>query len=273
MISKQTLAQHTAYFLSAQRRAELQQRFIRAFMKRFSQRWVPSFILSHQVQMVIDGIIVVLSFFIAHLARFDGWPPPAEVKRLVFLLPYLIVVRLAVSYYTGLYKRVWRYVSIPDALHLANAVAIVSALLLSLRLVFADAETLLTVPISVIFMDFVLTTCGMIVARLLWRVACENAARAKVTQRVQRQRVLLVGAGEAGIMTAREITRRPDLGLVVCGFVDDDTNKANTIIQSHKVLGTTESLPQLVRELAIDQVVIAIATAKRGIHSFFSSRN
>jgi FlaA1/EpsC-like NDP-sugar epimerase len=263
LIDKNSFVQPDTHFFSAERRADFQLRLVTGFMNRLSQHWNPSFILNHQVQMAIDASVAALSFFIAHLLRFDGWPPPGEVKRMVFLLPYLLIVRLAVGYYTGLYKRVWRYVGLLDALQLANVVAIVSAFLLSLRLIFADTETMLTVPIGIIVMDFVLTTCLMIGVRLLWRVACENVSRAKVVQRVQRQRVLLVGASEAGLMTAREITRRPDLGMVVCGFVDDDTKKANTIIQGYKVLGTTEALPRLAHDLNIDQVVIAIATAKR----------
>ena len=36
---------------------------------------------------------------------------------------------------------------------------------------------------------------------------------------------MLIGAGEAGVMVAKEITARPDLGIVPVGFVDDDTMK------------------------------------------------
>lgn len=240
------------------------QRLVTALLNRLPRRWVTNYILSRQFQMVIDGIVAAFSFFLAHMLRFDGSLPSEDGQRMLFLLPYLIAARIFVNYYTGIYKRVWRYVSISDGTQLANTVGVCSAVLLALRLLFEEVNGMLTVPISIIVMDFVLTTCGMLGARLLWRVACENASRA-ITRRSthQPQRALLVGAGDAGVMAAREIARRPDLGLRVCGFVDDQAAKQNTIIQGVKVLGQTADLPHLAKQLQIDEVIITIASANR----------
>jgi FlaA1/EpsC-like NDP-sugar epimerase len=75
--------------------------------------------------------------------------------------------------------------------------------------------------------------------------------------------VLLIGAGRAGILTAREIQGRGEMDLVINGFVDDDPKKQLSMIYGVKVLGTTRDLPQLVRALRIDHVVISIAQATR----------
>jgi FlaA1/EpsC-like NDP-sugar epimerase len=239
------------------------QRLVLALLNRLPRRWVTNYILSRQFQIVIDGLVAVCSFCLAHVLRFDGLPPGEDAQRLLFLLPYLLAARLFVNYYTGIYKRIWRYVSISDATQLANTVGVISAVLLALRLLFEEVNPLLTVPIGIIVIDFVLTTCGMLGARLLWRVACENASRVKARRATRQQRALLVGAGDAGVMAAREIARRPDLGLRVCGFVDDDAAKSNTIIQGVKVLGKTAELPRLVEQMQIDEVVITIASAQR----------
>ncbi|MFV2074433.1 MAG: polysaccharide biosynthesis protein, partial [Thermoanaerobaculales bacterium] len=75
--------------------------------------------------------------------------------------------------------------------------------------------------------------------------------------------VLLVGAGQAGVLAAREITNRGDMGLDIRGFVDDDPEKQGSVIQGVKVIGVTRDLPRLVPELGIDHVVITIARASR----------
>jgi FlaA1/EpsC-like NDP-sugar epimerase len=245
------------------RRTEFRQRLLTALLTRIPQRWVTNYILSRRVQMAIDGMIAALSFFLAHVLRFDGLPPGEDGHRMVFLLPYLIAARLFVNYYTGIYKRIWRYVSISDGSQLAQTVGIVSAILLSLRLLYEEVNSLLTVPIGTIVIDFVLTTCGMLGVRLLWRVLCENASRARARRATLHQRALLVGAGDSGVMAAREIARRPDLGLRVCGFVDDEPGKRNSIIQGVRVLGGTGDLPRLTEMLQIDQIIITIANAKR----------
>ena len=81
--------------------------------------------------------------------------------------------------------------------------------------------------------------------------------------RCERRRPLLIGAGRAGVLAAREIAGRGDIDLDVQGFVDDDSDKKGAVIHGVRVLGTTEDLPRLVRELEIEQVVITIAQISR----------
>ena len=74
----------------------------------------------------------------------------------------------------------------------------------------------------------------------------------------------MIGAGQAGVLAAKEIEGRGDLDLEIKGFIDDDRMKlGRSVIQRHKVLGTTDALPRLVHSLQIDHVVITIAQASR----------
>ncbi|MFN0087466.1 MAG: polysaccharide biosynthesis protein [Blastocatellia bacterium] len=225
--------------------------------------WVQNHMLSRRVQIGLDALIASVSFVMAHVLRFDGWPPGREDDRMFLVLPYLIVLRIGANYALGLYRRVWRYISIPDGVHLACSVGVISAILLGLRLAFTGVYPLLTVPIGIIVIDFILTTSMMLLARLFWRVTCENADRAGTQAIGKRMRTLLAGAGDAGIMTAREIGRRRDLGMQVCGFLDDNPSKRKAVIQGVQVLGRTSDLPLIVRTHRVDQVIITMANAHR----------
>ncbi len=224
---------------------------------------VQNWVLSRRTQILIDGMICASSFIIAHLLRFDGWPPGMDNDRLLLLLPYLLVARIGVNYLLGLYRRVWRYISIHDSFHLAWSVGIVSLVMLSIRLIFANQIRILTVPISIVIMDFLLTVSGMLVARLSWRITVEKANRVRRQTDGMQSRTLLIGAGDAGIMALREIVRREDLGLRVIGFLDDNPNKRGTVIQGVSVLGTTSDLAQVVRREGVEQIIITIANARR----------
>ena len=72
------------------------------------------------------------------------------------------------------------------------------------------------------------------------------------------KKVLIVGAGDAGAMLAREIDKNRHLGLKALGFVDDEASKQRNILYGIRVLGTRKDIPRLVRELAIDEVIIAM---------------
>ena len=68
-----------------------------------------------------------------------------------------------------------------------------------------------------------------------------------------RRRVLLVGAGRAGVMVAKEIAQRPELGIAPLGFVDDDPAKAGRRVAGLEVLGTTHDLALLAQSTGRDR--------------------
>lgn len=70
-------------------------------------------------------------------------------------------------------------------------------------------------------------------------------------------RVLIVGGGEMGRTIMRHIVAQPELGYQVVGFVDDDPDFQHDIGR-FRSLGPTASLPRLVQELAIDEVIITL---------------
>jgi FlaA1/EpsC-like NDP-sugar epimerase len=140
-------------------------------------------------------------------------------------------------------------------------------LLLALRLFLPPSQQVWRIPISVIVIDAVLGFGFLFGMRVLRRALYERQERERRQvngNNVDRKPVLLVGAGVAGVLAAREILNRGDMQLVVKGFVDDDARKQGAMIHDFRVLGTTDDLPRLVKELNIGQVVITIARITRG---------
>lgn len=74
-------------------------------------------------------------------------------------------------------------------------------------------------------------------------------------------RTLIVGAGAAGSMVAREMTSRPNEGYTVIGFLDDDPEKLGTEIAGAPVLGTIGELVAAAAEHDVGHIVIAIPSA------------
>jgi FlaA1/EpsC-like NDP-sugar epimerase len=122
------------------------------------------------------------------------------------------------------------------------------------------------IPISVIVIDSVLAFSAVLGMRVLRRAIHEDRQKHMRVARwknVERTPTLLVGAGRAGALAAREILGRGDMRLEVKGFVDDDPAKQGSTIHGFRVLGTTRDLPRLIQDLRITQVVITIAEISR----------
>jgi FlaA1/EpsC-like NDP-sugar epimerase len=75
-------------------------------------------------------------------------------------------------------------------------------------------------------------------------------------------KVLIIGAGDAGEKILREIMENNTLHYDVVGFVDDDVEKQGRTIHRIRVLGTVESLPKIIKKESIQQILIAVPSAK-----------
>jgi FlaA1/EpsC-like NDP-sugar epimerase len=219
-------------------------------------------------QHLLDVLVLVLAFAMAFLLRFDGLLPHQMLKRLLFLLPYVVGLQFAVLYAFGVPRYAWRFVGLREAATVAKAMAVTAALLTAARVVsgalmseFGWLQYAL-LPYGVIVIDLAVAFLGVVGVRVTWRLWTERRERRRRMLRAPAQsRTLLIGAGSAGVAVARELARHPDLGMVAIGFVDDDTQKRHSVIHGVPVLGTSADIQRLVAEHAPDQVVITIASA------------
>ncbi len=221
---------------------------------------------ARQVRFGLDLAVLVGAFALAYLLRFEFRIPPSELHNGAVQLPYVVLIQFAALFAAGVYSFVWRYVGLAEVKAFLGAAWWSFLPILMLRLGLPERLMPWRVPLSIIFMDTVFAFGGVLALRVFRRVLYERyEAEHDSTNRRggPRRAVLLVGAGRAGVMAAREIQGRGDIGLEVRGFVDDAPEKRGTVIHGVRVLGATRDLPRLVAELGVDHVIITIARASR----------
>ncbi|MGI9107982.1 MAG: polysaccharide biosynthesis protein [Pyrinomonadaceae bacterium] len=223
--------------------------------------------LNRQMQHVMDLIVLVAAFALAYLLRFDFAIPHDYFVYGVTQLPFVILFQFVALSIAGVHTFVWRYVGMAEVKSFLKAAILSAFPIIILRLALPDSLQLLRLPLSVIIVDTALAFGGVLGVRVLRRAIYERSQKQKRLAAhvggVRRKPVLLIGAGRAGMLVAKEIQSRGDMDLEIKGFIDDDLHKLKSVIQRIKVLGATHDLPRLVRELKIDHVVISIAQAPR----------
>lgn len=218
---------------------------------------------ARQAQFLADIAVLSGAFWLAYALRFDFAIPPSEARHALVQMPFVVLLQFVVILLTGIYAFVWRYVGMSEIPTFVHA-AVYSALpILLARFTLPDAYQEWRVPLSVIVLDTALAFGGILGIRVLrrWRHEANERQRREANKQGVAERVLLVGAGRAGMLAAREIQGRGDLDLEPVGFVDDDPLKSGAVIQGLRVLGTTDDLPRLVDELHVAQAIITIAEA------------
>jgi FlaA1/EpsC-like NDP-sugar epimerase len=224
------------------------------------------------IQAVLDVALLLSAFAAAYLLRFDFHVPPDAAFAFLTQSPFVILLQFVALTMTGARASIWRYTDLAHVksfLYAALGSMVVVALL---RLTLPEVHQAWRVPLSVNFIDTLLAFGGAFGMRVIRRAEYENKKkRLQLKTHIsgngngkQKRPVLLIGAGRAGMLAAKEMEARGDLDLKIKGFVDDDRAKlGRSVVQSHRVLGDTRDLPELVRALGIDHVVITIARASR----------
>jgi FlaA1/EpsC-like NDP-sugar epimerase len=211
------------------------------------------------LQLVADGALVALAFYLAFRLRFLDDPnglPDRYQTLFAQSVGFVVIANLIVFAAFGLYQKWWRYVSGRDFLPIVRAVTVASAIVVIAFTVLQPFEY--SLPRSVAVMDFLLTLMLVTGARLAVRLVVERPSRGA---RAPRHEVLVIGAGSGGQMVVRELQLNPDLGATAIGFLDDDPRKRGMRMLGLKVLGSTKQIAKILDETAPDEVVIAIPSA------------
>ncbi len=167
-----------------------------------------------------------------------------------------VVVFLILLYESGVYRSVLRYTGVYQGVRVASATAIATGVLF-----LADFVVELLwerpMPLSVLLVGAVLAYVQLVALRLYPMVFYELSLR----EVGQRDRALIVGAGEAGVTLARQLWRTPDADLKPVGFVDENERLRGEQIESIPVLGVVEDIESIVEERGIEQILIALPEA------------
>jgi FlaA1/EpsC-like NDP-sugar epimerase len=155
-----------------------------------------------------------------------------------------------------LYHKSWEYASVIELRSILQTVtlAVMSAGVLQLIIGLSfNGRSLLTA-----WMAMVLFIGG---ARFSWRLYRDNCLKPKRDTK----KVLLIGAGQAGTLVARQLQNNPDLHLDPVAFIDDDPGKFKLHILGIPVVGTTKDIVRIVEKYKIDIIVIAIPSLKKRV--------
>jgi len=215
-------------------------------------------------QAAFDLAVLSAAYWLAFLFRFEFSLPSAWVMPSLLGWPYVVLIEYVVLTALGVPRMSWRYISIREAARIALAAMFATSILIGLRGLhdaLPDNLAPVLVPYGVLCTDFFLCFVGLVGVRATRRIYGELAERKRRFVGRKRERVLLIGAGQAGVVVAREIVSRPDLALHPIGFLDDDNLKVGSRIGGLPVLGRIDEVVEIAARKRVTRVLITIANA------------
>jgi len=202
--------------------------------------------------LLVHFFIFIAAYLFSFMLRFD-FPLPDEILQIMIRsLLLLVLIKMTVFYYFGVFSGLWRYSNIDDIWRIIKASFLATTIFI-ISMFFIN--NIYKLPRSIFVLDWILCSGLVTGLRFFTRILRE---RFRPAPNIITKRVLIIGAGEAGVMVLREAKNNPETGMKIVGFIDDDPNKKNLYIQGFKILGTRYDISNIVKEKSIDEVIIAM---------------
>ncbi len=201
-------------------------------------------------EVLLDVCMISVAYYLAWVLRFDDQFRPVYHNLFVVSLPIAIASQIAGLYLGGVYKGVWRYISVGDLLVYVRGVLAGSAIMV-IALVYLFRFT--NYSRSVFMINALLVGALVVGSRLSFRWLGDTAARSRSTG----QRALICGAGDGGALLVRELRSNATYRSIPIGFLDDDPNKHRRHVMGLPVLGTTADIESVLARHAPDVVIVS----------------
>lgn len=216
------------------------------FNPKFASKWIV---------LALDTCLVMFNFFAVYFILF-GFTLNFDFKTFLLELPVIGFIALTSFMLTGSYKGIIRYTGIRDLFKITLAVGLISLLTVAVWLfnrLFAVVEDF-TIPRLIIIMHAFVNFAALAASRLTFKLAYKYI----MSDLHLTERIVIYGAGDAGIMTYNALANSLKQNIKVIAFIDDDKFKVGSSINGAPILSRRAFNRKFVERYRINEVIIAI---------------
>jgi FlaA1/EpsC-like NDP-sugar epimerase len=207
----------------------------------------------------LDSCIVLTVIFFSRFLTYGTLKVitlPMVLSAIVILLSHHLF-----SIQLHLYKKAWEFASVGELVSILKVVTI-SVFFAAVIQLFVVRE----IPVRLLLVTWFLNMSFIGGSRFLWRMYRDSYLN-KVGNK---KRTLIIGAGSAGMMVARQLKKENENNLKPVAFIDDDSKKHQLEILGIPVVGGTQKIKATVNSMKIDHIVIAIPSlSKRELSNIY----
>lgn len=204
--------------------------------------------------LLIDVVLINLAIYFCLLLRFDAEIPVECMESYIHLIPVFTIVNMLFFIKEKLYSRIWEYASIREMLAIIKA----TTCSMAVSIIIIYLLSLPGMPRSTYIAAWIMITIFIGFSRISWRIFRDYCLQKENTAA---KKIIIIGAGDAGAILAREIRSNPQLNMRVLAFIDDDQSKQKKMLGGIPVMGRRKKIPVLVKNLEIAEIIIAMPSA------------
>jgi len=203
-----------------------------------------------------DIVILIGAYILSTLLRFEFSIPVGVMYRLRLMILFVVFSYMVIFFFFKLYSTLWSVAGYYDYLNIIKANLLSTVVVLAFNMLTGN-QSLYSIIIISSFLILLNTLGVRAFFRAYRRFKCEQEGAAKSNCKDIRN-VLIIGAGDAASIILNDIRKHAELKMNIVGLVDDNDFKQNSCVSGFKVLGKSDDLPELVKKLNVDEIIMAI---------------
>ena len=225
--------------------------FFCSLVNRFISAWLYAGSRNRRV-LVFDVILLTCAVFLGYALRLTFFVNMGYWREMEKVALFYVTTLVTVMYIGKIYCIAWPQASVEEYARLFRCYCS-GAFVFMLELFFLNW---LKIPRSSLVIMLFAGIFFLVFVRASWRLAAVTRFRDKLGFK----RALIIGAGEAGTMLARDLVRNKS-NLQPIGFIDENPQLTSMLVASLTVLGRGKDLPVILLREKIDTVLIALPSA------------
>lgn len=196
-----------------------------------------------------DVVLVFASMYLAFYLRFDGSVPSDQLANLATVLPYILVFRVGLALFFGVYETQWRLGLASDAVRLVGTVVLGSLLFTALLFILRPPSF----PRTVVVLEGLLSLLFFGLTRMGVRALGEVTSREWGSR--HGRRTIIAGSADGVLTVFRHLRHRVGPGYHIIGFADDQPTAHRSLVGGVRVLGPASRIPALARLYDAEHVI------------------
>lgn len=205
--------------------------------------------------MIVDLIIVIVSFFMAYLIRFN-FKLEFDLILVVKQVPYIAAAAFISFLAVGSHKGVVRYTGFRDVVNIIIGANILATVLIMLTFIDRkyDDNNLFNIPGSIVYIHLLLNILSLIGFKFFIKSIYNQV----VSSTQEFKNALIYGAGDSGMITYQALNNDSQSNIIVCGFIDDNEKKVGKKIDLLNVYSAEKITHDFIKKNHIDEIIISI---------------
>ncbi|MDM0818922.1 polysaccharide biosynthesis protein [Clostridium perfringens] len=209
--------------------------------------------------MSLDTLIIVNSYILAFIIRFNFDFIMDERNGLILFLPVIVIIYLMMLSIFKMYKSIWTIVGIDEVAFGLIACLIATGIILITSTIISSIYYIDHITVLLAGLFIMIFTIGIRVSfRIYRRMISHGRVLLNSSNISNLEKILIIGAGSCGQLIIEEVRKQNPIKQKVIGVIDDNPSKIGTYLRGIKILGNRNKIIAISEEKNIDLILIAM---------------